>query len=230
LSELRTSRVRAPRQASPRSPAARSADRTSTCGPDVRLGSRAERTPPPRGPPPTRSDPGIPLKYYPPPNRQPGDDAPPATLALTAPTRSRTTPTLRTTAARTALPPTRAGRGAGIATGQSPALTAKTAASPPLRSSSRTTASDPVGDFKAVGREFEQRPAPGNVRRHPGRTPIVEREPGLDRWMFVSAKSRALTVQVHWRWRTAAGFVRSGLACRDWRDGPVILTACRSSC
>jgi hypothetical protein len=79
LSELRTSRVRAPRQASPRSPAARSADRTSTCGRDIRLGSRIERTPPARGPPPTRSDPGIPLKYYPPRNRPPGDDAAPAT-------------------------------------------------------------------------------------------------------------------------------------------------------
>src|SRR6202042_3704128 len=79
LSELRASRVRAPRQASPRSPAARSADRTSTCGRDVRLGSRIERTPPGRGPPPTRSDPGIPLKYYPPRNRPPGDDAAPAT-------------------------------------------------------------------------------------------------------------------------------------------------------
>jgi hypothetical protein len=64
-------------------------------------------------------------------------------LALTAPTRSRTTPTLRTTGARTALPPPAPGRGAGTATDQSPALTAKTAPSPPLRSSSRTTASDP---------------------------------------------------------------------------------------
>lgn len=27
--------------------------------------------------------------------------------------------------------------------------------------------------------ECEQRPAPGNVRRHPGRVPILEREPGL---------------------------------------------------
>ncbi len=58
LSELRTSRVRAPRQASPRSPAARSTGRTSTCGRDVRFGSRIERTPPARGPPLTRSDPG----------------------------------------------------------------------------------------------------------------------------------------------------------------------------
>src|SRR5271154_1508594 len=79
LSELRTSRVRAPRQASPRSPAARSAGRTNTCGRNVRFGSRIERTPPPRGPPPTKIRPGIPLKYYPPRNRQPGDDAAPAT-------------------------------------------------------------------------------------------------------------------------------------------------------
>jgi Rhodopirellula transposase DDE domain len=28
--------------------------------------------------------------------------------------------------------------------------------------------------------ESEERPAPGNVRRHPGRTPILEREPGLE--------------------------------------------------
>src|ERR1700727_721244 len=53
LSERRTSRVRAPRRASPRSPAARSAGRTSTCGRDVRFGSRIERTPPASGPPPT---------------------------------------------------------------------------------------------------------------------------------------------------------------------------------
>jgi len=52
----------------------------------------------------------------------------------------------------------------------------------------------------------------------------------FDHWTFVSAKSRALTVQERWRWRTAAGFVRSGLACWDWRNGPVILTACESSC
>ncbi len=26
----------------------------------------------------------------------------------------------------------------------------------------------------------EERPAPGNVRRHSGRTPILEREPGLE--------------------------------------------------
>jgi hypothetical protein len=64
-------------------------------------------------------------------------------LALPAPTRSRTTPRLRTTGARTALPPPAPGRGAGTATGRSPALAAKTAASPPQRSSSRTTASDP---------------------------------------------------------------------------------------
>src|ERR1019366_5386349 len=64
-------------------------------------------------------------------------------LALPAPTRSRTTPTLRSTGARTALPPPAAGRGAGTATGRSPALAAKTPASPPQRSSSRTTASDP---------------------------------------------------------------------------------------
>ena len=143
LSELRTSRVRAPRQASPRSPAARSADRTSTCGRDVRLGSRIERTPPARGPPPTRSDPGS-LSS----TTHLGTGSLATTprrrrLALTAPTRSRTTPTLRTTGARTALPPPAPGRGAGTATGRSPALAAKTAASPPQRSSSRTTASDP---------------------------------------------------------------------------------------
>src|SRR6202046_1735991 len=79
LSELRTSRVRAPRQASPRSPPPRSADRTSTCGRDVRLGSRLERTPPARGPRPPKDRPRDPLKYYPPRNRQPDDDAPPAT-------------------------------------------------------------------------------------------------------------------------------------------------------
>jgi Rhodopirellula transposase DDE domain len=28
--------------------------------------------------------------------------------------------------------------------------------------------------------DSERRPAPGNVRRHPGRTPILEREPGLE--------------------------------------------------
>src|ERR1700735_1283830 len=53
LSELRTSRVQAPRQGSPRSPAARSAGRTSTYGRDVRFGPRTERTPPPPFPPPT---------------------------------------------------------------------------------------------------------------------------------------------------------------------------------
>jgi hypothetical protein len=135
LSELPTSRVRAPRQASPPSPAARSADRTSTCGRDVRLGSRTERTPPPRGPPPTKVRPRDPLKYYPPRTGSLATTPRRRRLALTA-------PTLRTTGARMALPPTRAGRGAGTATGQSPALAAKTAASPPLRSSSRTTASD----------------------------------------------------------------------------------------
>ena len=70
-------------------------------------------------------------------------DTNPRSGPLTAPTRSRTTPTLRTTGARTALPPPAPGRGAGTATGRSPALAAKAAASPQQRSSSRTTASDP---------------------------------------------------------------------------------------
>ncbi len=64
-------------------------------------------------------------------------------LALTAPTRSRTTPTLRTTGARTALPPPAPDEAPEPLPVSPPALTAKTAASPPLRSSSRTTASDP---------------------------------------------------------------------------------------
>jgi hypothetical protein len=72
----------------------------------------------------------------------PGDTNP-RSGPLTAPTRSRTTPTLRTTGARTTLPPPAPGRGAGTATRRSPALAAKTAASPPQRSSPTTTASDP---------------------------------------------------------------------------------------
>jgi hypothetical protein len=104
---------------------------------------RVRRIAPARGPPPTRSDPGS-LSS----TTHLGTGSLATTprrrrLALPAPTRSRTTPRLRTTGARTALPPPAPGRGAGTATGRSPALVAKTAASPPLRSSSRTTASDP---------------------------------------------------------------------------------------
>src|SRR5271167_3006080 len=87
--------------------------------------------------------PGIPLKYYPPRNRQPGDDAAPATPrpngAHTLADDAHTAHHWRAHGAAA----TRAGTRRRNATGQSPALAAKTAASPPQRNSSRTNASDP---------------------------------------------------------------------------------------
>ena len=87
--------------------------------------------------------PGIPLKYYPPPNRQPGDDAAPATPrpngAHTLADDAHTAHHWRAHgAAATRARTRRRNRYRSV-----PALAAKTAASPPQRSSSRTTASDP---------------------------------------------------------------------------------------
>ena len=69
--------------------------------------------------------------------------------------------------------------------------------------------------------ESEERPAPGNVRRHPGRTPILEREPGLaedlERLVDPVTQGRsgvAVAVDVEERREARGGVAGDGSRCR----------------